>query len=133
MTFRSVMSLLVLLLVLLLGLTLPGPASAAAGPTAPPPPPDRAATAEPEPSAFVVFVLEDDGDCILRDAQHVSMRSSHPSRTIRVWLDRYTRGVGTGDRSRTDLKPGGEPEPLGCSRVMGDVQEWRVVRAIYVD
>jgi hypothetical protein len=41
--------------------------------------------------------------------------------------------VGTGDRSRSDLAAGAEPEPLGCSRSESGPQEWRLVRAVFVD
>jgi hypothetical protein len=42
-------------------------------------------------------------------------------------------GIGTGDRSRSDLKPGAEPEPLGGSRSLTGAQEWRLVRANFLD
>jgi hypothetical protein len=48
-------------------------------------------------------------------------------------LDRYHMGIGTGDRSRSDLRPGAAPEPLGCSRSLTGPQEWRLVRASFVD
>jgi hypothetical protein len=85
------------------------------------------------PAAFITFVLETTSNCLLTNGQQIQMRSSHPSRTIRVWLDRFQRGIGTGDRSRTDLTPGAEPDPLGCSRSAAGVQEWRVVKARFVD
>lgn len=107
-------------------------ARAADAPATPTPP---AALAAPDgaPATFVTFVLETTGNCMLNNGQQVQMRSTHPSRTIRVWLDRYQRGIGTGDRSRTDLAPGAEPDPLGCSRSAAGVQEWRVVKAQFVD
>ncbi|MEY2690666.1 MAG: hypothetical protein RL375_4866 [Pseudomonadota bacterium] len=92
-----------------------------------------AAVASDSPAAFVTFVLETTSNCMLNNGQQVQMRSRHPSRTIRVWLDRFQRGIGTGDRSRTDLAPGAEPDPLGCSRSAAGVQEWRVVKAQFVD
>jgi hypothetical protein len=104
---------------------LPGAAVAAATDAAP-------ASAE-DPRQFVDFVVEDDANCQLRDGQHVSVRSTHPSRSIRVWLDRYYRNVGTGDRSHSDLKPAADPEALGCTRVMDGVQEWRVIRALFIN
>jgi hypothetical protein len=42
-------------------------------------------------------------------------------------------GVGTGDRSKTEMKPGSPPVALGCSRTMDGPQEWRVVRAKFTD
>lgn len=84
-------------------------------------------------ASFVEFVQEDDSECMIREGKHVAVRSTHPARTVRVWLDRYYRDRGTGDRSRSDLKPGAEPEPLGCSRVDDGKQDWRIVRAMFVD
>ena len=82
---------------------------------------------------FVEFILEDEANCQSRDSQHVIVRNTHPTKTVRVWLDRYYRNVPTGDRSRTDLLPGAEPEGLGCATVMNAKQEWRVVRALFID
>ncbi|WP_280154743.1 hypothetical protein [Piscinibacter sp. XHJ-5] len=86
-----------------------------------------------DPSTFVRFVEEPTSTCVSRDGVQILVRNAHPSRTLRVWLDRYHMGVGTGDRSRSDLKPGAEPEPLGCSRSLTGPQEWRLVRATFVD
>jgi hypothetical protein len=94
-----------------------------------PSPEAAAATA----ASYVAFVLETTSNCMLNNGQQIQMRSTHPSRKVRVWLDRFQRGIGTGDRSRTDLPPGADPEPLGCSRSAAGVQEWRIVRAVFVD
>ena len=82
---------------------------------------------------YVQFVEEFTGTCTSRNAVQVLLRNAHPTRTLRVWLDRFHMGTGTGDRSRTDLAPGGPPEALGCSRSLTGPQEWRVVRAAFVD
>ena len=89
--------------------------------------------ASDDPKDFIQFVLEDNADCLIRDGRHIAVHSTHPQRTIRVWLDRYYQNVGTGDRSHTDLAPAAEPEGLGCSTVMSGKQEWRVVRAKFLD
>jgi hypothetical protein len=86
-----------------------------------------------DPAAFVRFVQEDDATCMMREGRMVLVASSHPSRRIRCWLERRHMGVPTGDRSRADLAPGGEPEKLGCSRTDFGAQEWRVVRAEFVN
>lgn len=93
------------------------------------------AGAEPDADAtsFVQFVEDDSGNCVARQAREVLVKNTHGTRKIRVWLDRYLMGIGTGDRSRTDLVPGAEPDPLGCSRSSGGVQEWRLVRAVFLD
>lgn len=88
---------------------------------------------EPDARQFVQFVEDFTGNCVARNAVQVLVKNTHPTRTLRVWLDRYHMGTGTGDRSRSDLAPGAEPEPLGCSRSLTGPQEWRVVRAAFVN
>ena len=85
--------------------------------------------ADEKPADYLEFVQEFTGTCVARQGVQILIRSRHPTRRLRVWLDRFHMGVGTGDRSRTDLAPGGEPEALGCSRSLTGAQEWRVVRA----
>jgi len=85
------------------------------------------------PAQYVEFILEDEANCQSRDSQHVIVHNTHPTKTVRVWLDRYYRNVPTGDRSRTDLLPGAEPEGLGCATVMNAKQEWRVVKALFIE
>ena len=91
------------------------------------------AQAADDPAAFVAFVQEPGATCVARSGLQVLVRNTHPTRTLRVWLDRFHMGVATADRSRSDLAPGAEPEPLGCSRTDSGAQEWRVVRVIWVD
>lgn len=83
--------------------------------------------------AYVAFVQEPAGNCVARNAMQILVKNTHPTRKLRVWLDRYHMGTGTGDRSRSDLAPGAEPEALGCSRSTDGPQEWRVVRAQFID
>lgn len=82
---------------------------------------------------YVEFVQDFTANCVARQGVQILVRSTHPSRTLRVWLDRFHMGVGTGDRSRSDLAPGAAPEALGCSRSTTGVQEWRLVRAVFVE
>lgn len=86
-----------------------------------------------DPATFVRFSEEPTAGCVSRSGVQIQVANAHPTRTLRVWLDRYHMGVGTGDRSRSDLKPGAAPEPLGCSRSLTGPQEWRLVRAAFVD
>jgi hypothetical protein len=81
----------------------------------------------------VNFVEEPTATCVSRNGVQILVRNTHPTRALRVWLDRYHMGIGTGDRSRSDLKPGAAPEPLGCSRSLNGAQEWRLVRATFLD
>lgn len=93
-------------------------------------PPSSAAD---EAAGYVQFVEDFTATCVARNGVQLQVKNTHPSRKIRVWLDRMQMGVGTGDRSRTELPPGAEPEPLGCSRTLTGTQEWRLVRAQFVD
>jgi hypothetical protein len=93
----------------------------------------RAAQPAEDPKQFVQFVEDFDGKCTARNGKMLLVRSTHPSRKLRVWLDRYHMGSGTGDRSRSDLAPGAPAEALGCSRTTDGPQEWRIVRAAFVE
>ncbi len=84
-------------------------------------------------ASYVRFVQEPAATCVARNGMQILVQNAHPSRKLRVWLDRFHMGVGTGDRSRSDLLPGGEPEPLGCSRSLSGPQDWRLVRAAFID
>jgi hypothetical protein len=86
-----------------------------------------------DPTRFVTFRQDFAASCVSRNSVQLLVGNSHPSRTVMVWLDRYHMGVGTGDRSKTEMKPGAEPVPLGCSRTLDGPQEWRVVKATFVD
>jgi hypothetical protein len=90
--------------------------------------------AEEEPKSFLQFVEEfSTGVCSQRQGKAVLIKSTHGTRKIKVVLDRFNSGVGTGDRSRSVLEPGAEPEALGCSRSDVGAQEWRVVKAEFVE
>lgn len=91
------------------------------------------ARAEDDAAKYLQFVEENTGSCVQRNGVQILVRNTHPTRRIKVWLDRYQAGVGTGDRSRSELAPGAEPEALGCSCGDAGKQEWRVVRAVFVD
>jgi hypothetical protein len=95
--------------------------------------PAWARSGDEEPATYVSFTQDFVGTCVSRNGVQILVSNSHPTRTLRVWLDRFHMGVGTGDRSKSELAPGAEPEPLGCSRSPSGPQEWRVVRAVFVD
>jgi hypothetical protein len=91
------------------------------------------ATADEDAARYVQFVQEAAGNCVARNGMEILVKNTHPTRKLRVWLDRMQMGVGTGDRSRTDLLPGSEAEALGCSRNSAGTQEWRLARAQFID
>jgi hypothetical protein len=86
-----------------------------------------------DPTKFVTFSQDFAGNCVSRNSVQLLVANSHPTRTVMVWLDRFHMDVGTGDRSKTEMKPGAEPVPLGCSRTLDGPQEWRIVRAKFLD
>jgi len=92
-----------------------------------------ASPADEDARQYVAFVEDFAGTCVARNGVQIQVKNTHPTRKLRVWLDRYHMGSGTGDRSRSELLPGAEPEPLGCSRTGHGAQEWRIVRAVFVD
>jgi hypothetical protein len=90
--------------------------------------------AEEDPASFVKFGEDFGATCVNRNTVTVTVKSTHPSRTVRVWLERSVGGVPTGDRSKSDLKPSAEPEDLGCAKSLeGAEQKWKIQRAAFVD
>lgn len=92
------------------------------------------ALADEDPKTFIQFVEDfPTGVCMQRQGKSVSVKNTHATRKLRVVLDRYMGEVGTGDRSRSVLLPGAEPEALGCSRSEVGPQQWKVVKAEFVE
>lgn len=90
--------------------------------------------ADEDPASFVKFGEDFGATCVNRNTVTVTVKSTHPSRTVRVWLERSLGGVPTGDRSKSDLKPDAPPEDLGCAKSLeGTEQKWRIQRATFVD
>lgn len=97
------------------------------------PPPARAQAGDEDPKQFIAFSEDFEAVCVEREGVMILIANKHPSRPLRVWLERWHMGAFTGDRGKSDLKPGAEPEKLGCSRTLTGKQEWRVVRAQFID
>lgn len=114
---------------LILLATLAGPLAAqeAATPAAP------AASDPALPESYLSFEKDFTSNCVIRNGVQVLIRNTHPSRTVRVWLERTIAGRPTGDRSRSELKPGAEAEPLGCSVTSEQPQAWRIVKTVFAD
>lgn len=96
---------------------------------------EAARNREHEAAARFVKFVEDlpSGQCANNRGRAIFVTNAHPSRKLMVWLDRFHMGVPTADRSRSELAPGAPPEALGCSRSDTGPQEWRIVRARFVD
>lgn len=107
---------------------------AAAMPLAAAAPVPEAAASEPAgPESYLSVEQDFTSNCVIRNGVQLLIRNTHPSRTVRVWLERTLAGRPTGDRSRSELKPGAEAEPLGCSVSSDQPQAWRVVKAQFLD
>ena len=84
--------------------------------------------------AWLVFDELTDGKCqiLSEGGKLVVLRNSHPERAIRYRLMRMFQEV---PQSRLDgsIAPGEPPQKLGCNRVNGRGQYWRVERATLID
>ncbi len=88
---------------------------------------DRAAV------AALVFEEQPDGKCqiLSEGGKLVVLRNTDPDRTVRYRLVRLFLDV---PQSRIDgrIAAGETPQKLGCNRVNGRTQSWRVERAAFV-
>lgn len=94
---------------------------------------DAPQAGEEDAKSFIEFGKDFDANCVSLEGVTVLVKSTHPSRPIRLYLERYLLGHFTGDRSKSELLPNGEPERLGCSRTVSGPQEWRILRAEFMD
>lgn len=85
------------------------------------------------PSEFVKFTTDFDAKCVTRGGVMIYISNNHPSKTLKVTLERWFMDNKTGDRSRSILKPSDNPEALGCSKVSNLKQEWRIKKAEWYD
>jgi len=92
-----------------------------------------AAAEEEDPLKFIVFSTDFDSKCVQRRGVMIYIANKHPSRTMSLVLERWYMDNRTADRGKSLLKPGDEPEPLGCSNVEGGKQEWRILRSEWLD
>lgn len=92
-----------------------------------------AAGSSEEASAALVFEEQLDGKCQILSAggKLVVLRNTHGSRGVRYRLVRMFLGV---PQSRIDgeIAAGEAPQKLGCNRVNGRRQFWRIERAALV-
>jgi hypothetical protein len=81
----------------------------------------------------VEFVKDFDANCVRWEGYLIMIRSTHPTRRIKVTLERQFMGKPTGDRSRSELAPNGEPDKLGCSQLQVGTQEWKITKVEFID
>jgi hypothetical protein len=92
-----------------------------------------AALAEEDPLQFIAFSTDFDSKCVQRNGVMIYIANKHPNRSMRLVLERWYMDNRTADRGKSLLKPGEEPEPLGCSNVEGGKQEWKVLKSEWAD
>jgi|LNFM01.1.fsa_nt_gb hypothetical protein len=87
-----------------------------------------------EAAGALVFEEQLDGKCqiLSEGGKLVVLRNTHAGRTVRYRLIRLFANV---PQSRIDgeIEPGGAPQKLGCNRVGGRQQSWKIERAALVE
>ena len=96
-------------------------------------PPVAAAADDDDPLKFIAFSTDFDSKCVQRNGVMIYIANKHPSRSMRLVLERWYMENRTADRGKSLLKPGEEPEPLGCSTIEGGKQEWKVLKSEWAD
>ena len=95
--------------------------------------PLKAAAEDEDPLKFIAFSTDFDSKCVQRNGVMIYIANKHPSRSMRLVLERWYMDNRTADRGKSLLKPSEEPEPLGCSNVEGGKQEWKVLKSEWAD
>lgn len=96
-------------------------------------PAERVYAGDEDPASFVAFSTDFDSKCVQRQGVMIYVSNKHPTRTMRLMLERWYMDNRTADRGKSVLKPGEEPEPLGCSTIEGAKQEWKILKSEWVD
>ena len=86
-----------------------------------------------DPPKFIAFSTDFDSKCVQRNGVMIYIANKHPRRSMKLVLERWYMDNRTADRGKSLLKPGDEPEPLGCSNVEGGKQEWKVLKSEWAD
>lgn len=88
-----------------------------------------------DPRPYVEFIANLDGKCYILSAggRLQSIKNNHLSKTIRYRLVRYFAGKPQPSLVAGTVGPAGQTKPLGCDRVDGQDQTWRLESARYVD
>ncbi len=84
------------------------------------------------PNNFLIFSTDFAAKCVTRGGVMIYLSNTHPSKRIKVTLERWYMGYKTADRGRTILKAKSNPDPLGCSKVSEGKQEWKILKAEWV-
>ena len=98
-------------------------------------PAEDGALASDDPGSYLEFVASLDGKChILSTGGRLrSIKNNHRKKTIRYRLVRYFAGKPQPSFTAGTLGPAGQISALGCDRVDGQDQSWRLESARYID
>lgn len=84
-------------------------------------------------ASYVEFEHDFHSQCVMRNGKMRLVRSTHPGRRIKIYLQRYYAGVRQPGRTTEVLEPGREAVTLGCTVVDGRPQDWKLVKARFVE
>ena len=84
---------------------------------------------------YLEFLSIQDGHChnLSEGGQLCLLKNNHPTKKIKFRLERYFVGVRQPGLVVGVIGPGGEPVRLGCTRVDGREQDWKVRLATFAD
>jgi hypothetical protein len=85
------------------------------------------------PKDFLIFSTDFAAKCVIRGGVMIYLSNKHPSREIKVTLERWYMNNKTADRGKSVLKAQSGPDALGCSKVSEGDQEWKILKAEWVD
>ncbi|MGH8615963.1 MAG: hypothetical protein ACREYF_29115 [Gammaproteobacteria bacterium] len=88
-----------------------------------------------DPQSYLEFIANADGKCTILSAggRLQSIKNNHLSKTIRYRLVRYIAGKPQPSFTTGTIGPVGQMSALGCDRVDGQGQSWRIESARYID
>ena len=84
------------------------------------------------PNDFLSFTTDFAAKCVTRGGVMIYLSNTHPSRKIKVTLERWYMNHKTADRGRSILNAKSSPDPLGCSKISEGKQEWKILKAEWV-
>lgn len=91
--------------------------------------------ASEDPKSYLEFIATLDGKCAIlsQGGKLQSVKNNHASKLIRYRLVRYFAGKPQPSFTVGVVGPGGQTHALGCDRIDGQSQTWRLQSARYVD
>ena len=93
----------------------------------------QASHASEDAAQHIDFSYDFDSKCVVRNGKMLLIKSNHAQRTIKVYLQRYFAEKRQPGRTVQVLKPGDEAVGLGCTMIDGKPQDWKLIKATYLD